>query len=71
MLAAGENDKALHVRSEMPVADLESSKEKEMKGEKPILIKTLILGDHGEEEYIFHSQPNHCQKKLVSIRNKR
>ncbi|KAI6074780.1 Sodium channel protein type 5 subunit alpha-like protein [Aix galericulata] len=67
MLAAGENDKALHVRSEMPVADLESSKEKEMKGEKPVLIKTLILGDHGEEEYIFHSQPNHCQKKLRQI----
>lgn len=71
MLAAGENDKALHVRSEKPVADLESSKEKEMKGENPFLRKTLILGDHGEEEYIFYSQPNHCQKKLVSIRNTR
>ncbi|XP_035175669.1 sodium channel protein type 5 subunit alpha-like isoform X2 [Oxyura jamaicensis] len=67
MLAAGESDKALHVRSEMPVADLENSKEKEMKGEKPILRQSLILGDHGEEEHIFYSQPYHCQKKLRQI----
>ncbi|XP_035410224.1 sodium channel protein type 5 subunit alpha-like [Cygnus atratus] len=67
MLAAGESDKALHVRYEMPVADLENSKEKEMKGEKPISRQRLILGDHVEEEHIFYSQPNHCQKKLRQI----
>uniref|UniRef100_A0A8B9ETZ1 Sodium channel protein n=1 Tax=Anser cygnoides TaxID=8845 RepID=A0A8B9ETZ1_ANSCY len=67
ILAAGESDKALHVRYEMPVADLENSKEKEMKGEKPISRQRLILGDHVEEEHIFYSQPNHCQKKLRQI----
>lgn len=67
MLAAGEGNKALHIRSEMPVAALENSKEKEMKTEKPILRQNLILGDHGKEENIFNSQPGHCHKKLVSI----
>ncbi|XP_009320790.1 PREDICTED: sodium channel protein type 5 subunit alpha-like [Pygoscelis adeliae] len=64
VLAAGESNKALHVRSEMSVADLKNSKEKEMKKENPILRQSLILGDHGKEEHIFHSQPGRCHKKL-------
>ncbi|XP_029864813.1 sodium channel protein type 5 subunit alpha-like isoform X2 [Aquila chrysaetos chrysaetos] len=67
MLAAGEGNKALHVRSEMAVADLKNSKEKEMKKEKPILRQNLVLGDHGKEEHIFNSQPGHCHKKLRQI----
>ncbi|KAM6210827.1 sodium channel protein type 5 subunit alpha-like [Sarcoramphus papa] len=67
MLAAGEGNKALHVRSEMAVAELKNSKEKEMKKEKPILKQSLILGDHDKEEHIFHSQPGHCHKKLRQI----
>ncbi|XP_074429511.1 sodium channel protein type 5 subunit alpha-like [Larus michahellis] len=67
MLAAGEGSKALGVRSEMLVTDLENSKEREMKKENPISTESLILGDHGKEEHIFHSQPGHCHKKLRQI----
>ncbi|NXW21456.1 SCN4A protein, partial [Circaetus pectoralis] len=67
MLAAGEGNKALHVRSEKAVADLKNSKEKEMKKEKPILRENLVLGDHGKEEHIFNSQPGRCHKKLRQI----
>ncbi|GAB0185003.1 sodium channel protein type 5 subunit alpha-like [Grus japonensis] len=67
MLAAGEANNALPVRSEMSVADLKDSKEKEMKKEKPFLRQNLILGDRGKEEYIFSSQPGHCHKKLRQI----
>ncbi|XP_032865608.1 sodium channel protein type 5 subunit alpha [Tyto alba] len=67
MLAAGEGNKALHVRSEMSVADLKNSKEKEMKKEKPISRESLILGNHAKEEHIFNSQPGHCHKKLRQI----
>ncbi|PKU29543.1 sodium channel protein type 5 subunit alpha-like [Limosa lapponica baueri] len=65
MLSAGEGNKALDIRSEMSVDDLENSKEKEMKKGKPILRQSLILDDPGKEEHIFHSQPGHCQKKLL------
>ncbi|XP_026697369.1 sodium channel protein type 5 subunit alpha-like isoform X2 [Athene cunicularia] len=67
MLAAGEGNKALHVSSEMSVADLKKSKEEEMKNENPILRQSLILGNNGKEEHIFHSQPGHCHKKLRQI----
>ncbi|NXX38051.1 SCN4A protein, partial [Tricholaema leucomelas] len=67
MLAAGEDNKALNVISEASVAELENSKEKEMKQEKTALRKNLILGDRGKEEHVFHSQPGHCQKKLRQI----
>ncbi|XP_049654283.1 sodium channel protein type 5 subunit alpha-like isoform X1 [Accipiter gentilis] len=67
MLAAEEANKALHVRSEMAVADLKNSKEKEMKKENPILRQNLVLGDHGKEEHIFNSQPGRCHKKLRQI----
>ncbi|NXV85515.1 SCN4A protein, partial [Calonectris borealis] len=67
MLAAGEGNKALQVRSEMSVADLKNLEEKEMKKEKPVLRESLILGDHGKEEHIFHSQPGHCHKKLRQV----
>lgn len=71
MLAAEEANKALHVRSEMAVADLKNSKEKEMKKENSILRQNLVLGDHGKEEHIFNSQPGRCHKKLVSIQKRR
>ncbi|KAM6142235.1 sodium channel protein type 5 subunit alpha-like [Phoenicopterus ruber ruber] len=67
MLAAGEGNKALSVSSEMSVDDLKNSKEKECKKEKPVLRQSLILGDHGKEEHMFHSQPGHCHKKLRQI----
>ncbi|KAM6276747.1 sodium channel protein type 5 subunit alpha-like [Spheniscus humboldti] len=67
VLAVGESNKALHVRSEMSVADLKNSKEKEMKKEKTILRQSLILGDRGKEEHIFHSQPGRCHKKLRQV----
>ncbi|KAM9287884.1 sodium channel protein type 5 subunit alpha-like [Cariama cristata] len=67
MLAAGEGNKALHARSEMSVDDLKSSQEKEIKKEKSALRKSLILGDCDKEEHLFHSQPNHCHKKLRHI----
>ncbi|XP_074755968.1 sodium channel protein type 5 subunit alpha-like [Athene noctua] len=67
MLAAGEGNKALHVSSEMSVTDLKKSKEEEMKNENPILRQSLILGNNGKEEHIFHSQPGHCHKKLRQI----
>ncbi|XP_059674764.1 sodium channel protein type 5 subunit alpha [Gavia stellata] len=67
MLAVGEGNKALHVRSEMSVADLKNSRETEMEKEKHILRQSLILGDHGKEEHIFNSQPGHCHKKLRQI----
>ncbi|NXC41524.1 SCN4A protein, partial [Penelope pileata] len=67
MLAAGKSNKAFHAGSEMSVADLENAKEKEMKGENPILRQSLILGDHSHEESMFRSQPVHCQKKLRQI----
>ncbi|XP_074938363.1 sodium channel protein type 5 subunit alpha-like [Phalacrocorax aristotelis] len=66
-LAAREGNKALHVECEMSVADFKNSEEKEMKQEKPTLRQNLILGDHGKEEHIFHSQPGRCQKKLRQI----
>lgn len=71
MLAAGGDTKALNAISEASVAELENSKEKEMKQEKTTLRKKLILGDRGKEEHVFHSQPGHCQKKLVSIQIRR
>ncbi|XP_064364133.1 sodium channel protein type 5 subunit alpha-like [Dromaius novaehollandiae] len=67
MMAGGGSDKTLHLRSEMSVADLEILKRKENKEEKPILEQSLILSDQGKEEHIFHSQPDHCQKKLRQI----
>ncbi|KAM9233019.1 sodium channel protein type 5 subunit alpha-like [Leptosomus discolor] len=67
ILAAGEGNKASHVRSEMSVADLKNSKEKEVKKETPILSQGLILGDHDKEEHIFYSQPGRCHKKLRQI----
>ncbi|XP_010183792.1 PREDICTED: sodium channel protein type 5 subunit alpha-like [Mesitornis unicolor] len=68
MLATGEGNKALHVGSEMLVADLTSSKEEEMKKRPPILGQNLILGDHDkEDEQIFQSQPGRSHKKLRQI----
>ncbi|XP_055662607.1 sodium channel protein type 5 subunit alpha-like isoform X2 [Falco peregrinus] len=67
MLAAGQSNKALHVRSEMSVDDLKNSEEKGLKKEKPVSSQSLILGDHDKEEHIFHSQPGHCHKKLRQI----
>uniref|UniRef100_A0A8C3KFV5 Sodium channel protein n=1 Tax=Calidris pygmaea TaxID=425635 RepID=A0A8C3KFV5_9CHAR len=67
MLCAGEGNKALDITSEMSVDDLENSKEKEMKKEKPVLRQSLILDDPGKEELIFQSQPGHCHKKLRHI----
>ncbi|KFV44559.1 Sodium channel protein type 5 subunit alpha, partial [Gavia stellata] len=46
MLAVGEGNKALHVRSEMSVADLKNSRETEMEKEKHILRQSLILGQY-------------------------
>ncbi|NXG43481.1 SCN4A protein, partial [Psilopogon haemacephalus] len=66
MLAAGE-DKALDVRCETSVVELENSKEKEVKQGKTILRQKLILGDRGKEEHVFDSQPGHCRKKLRQI----
>ncbi|NWX01355.1 SCNAA protein, partial [Caloenas nicobarica] len=66
ILAARESNKALHVRSEMSVTDLKNLKEKEMK-EQPILQQSLILGDRGKDENIFHSQPGRSHKKLRQI----
>ncbi|NXF86076.1 SCN4A protein, partial [Eubucco bourcierii] len=67
MLAAGGDNKALNVRPETSVSELENSKEKEMKQENTILRRNLILGDRGKEEHVFHTQPGHCQKKLRQI----
>ncbi|KAM6338644.1 sodium channel protein type 5 subunit alpha-like [Podargus strigoides] len=67
MLAAGEGNKVLHARSEISVADVKNSKEKEMRKENPVLSQSLILGDHCEEEPMFLSQPVHCHKKLRQI----
>ncbi|XP_028942552.1 sodium channel protein type 5 subunit alpha, partial [Antrostomus carolinensis] len=67
ILAAGEGNKALAVRSEMSVADFKNSNEKEMKKEKRILRQNLILGGDGKEEHIFNSQPGHCHKKLRQV----
>lgn len=69
MLSAGEGNKASHVESEMSVADLEKSQEKEMRGEKPVSRQSLIVGDQSNEESMLRSQPDHCHKKLVSIQN--
>ncbi|XP_032546771.1 sodium channel protein type 5 subunit alpha-like [Chiroxiphia lanceolata] len=66
-LAAAESSKALHVESEMPVADLKNSKGRESIREIPILRQNIILGDQEKEEQIFHSQPCHCHKKLRKI----
>ncbi|NWQ81069.1 SCN4A protein, partial [Columbina picui] len=66
MLAARESNKTSHVRSEMSVTDLKNLKEKEMK-EQPILQQNLILGDRGEDENIFNSQPGRSHKKLRQI----
>lgn len=71
MLAAGEDNKALHDRSEMSVADLKNSEEKEMKKDKPVSRETLIFGDHDKDDQMFHSQPGRCHKKLVSIQKRR
>ncbi|XP_065601047.1 sodium channel protein type 5 subunit alpha-like [Cyrtonyx montezumae] len=67
MLSAGDCNKASHVGSEMSVAGLENSQEKETKGEKPISRQSLIVVDQSNEESIFHSQPGHCHKKLRQI----
>ncbi|XP_021243737.1 sodium channel protein type 5 subunit alpha-like [Numida meleagris] len=67
MLCAGESDKASHIGSEMSVAGLENSQEKETKGGKPISRQSLIVGDQSNEEIMFHSQPDHCHKKLRQI----
>ncbi|XP_068790277.1 sodium channel protein type 5 subunit alpha-like [Struthio camelus] len=67
MMAGGESDNTLHVRSEMSVADLKMLKEKENKEENPISRQSLILSDQRKEENIFHSQPDHCQKKLRQV----
>ncbi|XP_042744374.1 sodium channel protein type 1 subunit alpha-like [Lagopus leucura] len=67
MLSAGESNKASHVESEMSVADLEKSQEKEMRGEKPVSRQSLIVGDQSNEESMLRSQPDHCHKKLRQI----
>uniref|UniRef100_A0A672TTN5 Sodium channel protein n=1 Tax=Strigops habroptila TaxID=2489341 RepID=A0A672TTN5_STRHB len=67
MLAAGEGNKTLPVRSEMSAADLKNSEEKEMKKEKPISRKSSILSDHDKDEHIFQAQPRHCHKKLRQV----
>ncbi|NWX96191.1 SCN4A protein, partial [Nothoprocta ornata] len=70
MMAGGGSDETLHIRSEMSVADLKILKEKkneEEKEEQPILVQGLILNNQGKEEHVFHSQPDHCQKKLRQI----
>ncbi|NWR37930.1 SCN4A protein, partial [Tachuris rubrigastra] len=66
-LAAGESSKALQAGSEMPVTDLKNSKGKEIIKETPISRQNLIIGDQEKEEEIFHSQPDHCHKKLRQI----
>ncbi|XP_053915552.1 sodium channel protein type 5 subunit alpha isoform X3 [Cuculus canorus] len=67
MLAAGEGNKDTYVTSEMSVADLKNSKEKRMKEKTSTFKQSLILGDRGKEDHVFHSQPGHCQKKLRQI----
>ncbi|XP_069715358.1 sodium channel protein type 5 subunit alpha-like [Phaenicophaeus curvirostris] len=67
ILTAGEGNKATYVTSEMSVADLNNSKEKKMKEGTPTFKQSLILGDRGKEDHVFHSQPGHCQKKLRQI----
>uniref|UniRef100_A0A669R160 Sodium channel protein n=1 Tax=Phasianus colchicus TaxID=9054 RepID=A0A669R160_PHACC len=67
MLSSGESNKASHVESEMSVAGLGKSQEKEMGGEKPVSRQSLIVGDQNNEESMFRSQPDHCHKKLRQI----
>ncbi|XP_009871549.1 PREDICTED: sodium channel protein type 5 subunit alpha-like, partial [Apaloderma vittatum] len=67
MLAAGEVNKALDVRSEISVADLKNSEEEELKKENPVLRQSFILDDHDKEEHMFNSQPGRCHKKLRQI----
>ncbi|KAJ7408210.1 hypothetical protein WISP_122266 [Willisornis vidua] len=66
-LAAGESSKALQVRSEMPVTDLKNSKGEGSNKATPILRQNLTVVDQEKEEQIFHSQPDHCHKKLRQI----
>ncbi|KAM9387524.1 sodium channel protein type 5 subunit alpha-like [Phaethornis superciliosus] len=65
ILAAGEDNKALEVRSEMSAEGLKNSEE--MNTERPVLRQNLILGDPNKEEHIFDSQPGRCHKKLRQI----
>ncbi|XP_023777741.1 sodium channel protein type 5 subunit alpha-like [Cyanistes caeruleus] len=67
MLAVEESSKALHGGSEMPVADLKNSEGKESNKKTPTSRQNLILDDQENEEKIFHSQPDHCHKKLRQI----
>ncbi|XP_032298869.1 sodium channel protein type 5 subunit alpha-like [Coturnix japonica] len=67
MLSTGESNKPSHIGSEMSVSGLENSQEKETRGEKPVSRQSLIVGGQSNEESLFHSQPDHCHKKLRQI----